>query len=330
MGIRYRKSINLGGGFRVNISKSGVGYSWGVKGARLTQTAKGTTRTTLTLPGTGLSYVEETKNKGKSNRVNQNNNSVGQSTEILNVKVINSQEYSDFLNQIKKVRRYNFFSNILMLMFIYFYIPVLFFVGIIGVSLKIYVRKVMSIKMDYEFEDDSLEDVNKTKTVYELLMQNNMLWQVVSQNKGNRKTNGGASCIVDRINLKLLNKAPYYIKPNVSIFGAKLRSQKVYFLPDKLLILSGRKIVAMSYDDLEIQFSKVRFTDMGKVPKDAKILNWTWLYVNKNGSPDKRYKNNRKVPICEYGTIIIKSEDKLYLEFSCSNSDTITELQKYI
>ncbi len=32
MGFRYRKSINLGGGFRINLSKSGIGYSWGVKG----------------------------------------------------------------------------------------------------------------------------------------------------------------------------------------------------------------------------------------------------------------------------------------------------------
>ena len=42
MGFRYRKSINLGGGFRINLSKSGVGYSWGVKGYRVTKTAKGT------------------------------------------------------------------------------------------------------------------------------------------------------------------------------------------------------------------------------------------------------------------------------------------------
>lgn len=32
MGFRYRKSINFGGGFRINLSKSGIGYSWGVKG----------------------------------------------------------------------------------------------------------------------------------------------------------------------------------------------------------------------------------------------------------------------------------------------------------
>ena len=38
MGLRMRKSINLGGGLRVNISKSGIGYSWGVPGYRITKT----------------------------------------------------------------------------------------------------------------------------------------------------------------------------------------------------------------------------------------------------------------------------------------------------
>ena len=35
MGFRVRKSINLGGGFRINLSKSGIGYSWGTKGYRV-------------------------------------------------------------------------------------------------------------------------------------------------------------------------------------------------------------------------------------------------------------------------------------------------------
>ena len=61
MGTRYRKSINLGGGFRINISKSGIGYSWGTKGYRVTKTVNGKTRKTYSIPGTGLSYVEEQK-----------------------------------------------------------------------------------------------------------------------------------------------------------------------------------------------------------------------------------------------------------------------------
>lgn len=61
MGWKFRKSINLGGGFRINFSKSGVGYSWGRKGYRVTKTAKGKIRTTITIPGTGISYSKEVK-----------------------------------------------------------------------------------------------------------------------------------------------------------------------------------------------------------------------------------------------------------------------------
>ena len=65
MGLRFRKSINLGGGFRINLSKSGIGHSWGIKGFRVTKTAKGTRRTTTSIPGTGISYVHETGKKQK-------------------------------------------------------------------------------------------------------------------------------------------------------------------------------------------------------------------------------------------------------------------------
>ena len=46
MGFRFRKSINLGGGFRINLSKSGVGYSFDGKGYRYTKKAGGGSRTT--------------------------------------------------------------------------------------------------------------------------------------------------------------------------------------------------------------------------------------------------------------------------------------------
>ena len=59
MKFRFRKSINLGGGFRVNLSKSGIGYSWGTKGVRYTKTAKGKKRTSLSIPGTGIFYTTE-------------------------------------------------------------------------------------------------------------------------------------------------------------------------------------------------------------------------------------------------------------------------------
>lgn len=67
MGFRFRKSFNLGKGIKINLSKSGIGYSVGTKGVRVSKTAKGTVRKTVTLPGSGLSYVTESKSENKVN-----------------------------------------------------------------------------------------------------------------------------------------------------------------------------------------------------------------------------------------------------------------------
>ena len=67
MGFRFRKSINLGGGFKMNLSKSGIGYSFGTKGYRVTKKANGGVRRTASIPGTGISYVKETGGKRSNN-----------------------------------------------------------------------------------------------------------------------------------------------------------------------------------------------------------------------------------------------------------------------
>ena len=70
MGLRFRKSISKGP-FRVNFSKSGIGYSFGGKGARFTKTANGRNRSTFSIPGTGISHVSESN--GKKNKIQSQN-----------------------------------------------------------------------------------------------------------------------------------------------------------------------------------------------------------------------------------------------------------------
>ena len=57
MGFRFRKSFRVLPGVRLNLSKTGVGASFGFKGFRITKRADGKTQKTFTLPGTGISYV---------------------------------------------------------------------------------------------------------------------------------------------------------------------------------------------------------------------------------------------------------------------------------
>ena len=57
MGFRFRKSIKLFPGLRLNLSKSGVSASVGVKGATVNISDRGT-RGTVGIPGSGISYSE--------------------------------------------------------------------------------------------------------------------------------------------------------------------------------------------------------------------------------------------------------------------------------
>ncbi|MBQ8279243.1 MAG: DUF4236 domain-containing protein [Roseburia sp.] len=76
MGLNFRKSINLGKGFKLNIGKKSVGISGGVKGARVSLSSSGRKTATFSIPGTGLSYSVNLNNlfKGKSSKKKSSGN----------------------------------------------------------------------------------------------------------------------------------------------------------------------------------------------------------------------------------------------------------------
>lgn len=58
MAWRFRKSISLGKFARISLSRSGVGFSVGVPGMRVSLGADGKIRRTTSIPGTGLRNTE--------------------------------------------------------------------------------------------------------------------------------------------------------------------------------------------------------------------------------------------------------------------------------
>lgn len=82
MGFRFRKSVKLAPGVRLNVGKKSVGVSLGGKGFRHSINSSGRRTTTVGVPGTGLSYshshsYNKTKNNlSKSNTLNTKNASL--------------------------------------------------------------------------------------------------------------------------------------------------------------------------------------------------------------------------------------------------------------
>lgn len=73
--------------------------------------------------------------------------------------------------------------------------------------------------------------------------------------------------------------------------------------------------------ELQISAEPRGFHEEDGVPNDASIAGHTWAKTNKNGSPDRRFKDNYQIPICIYGNITFHSQTGVTEEYMVSNAD---------
>ena len=329
MGFRYRKSINLGGGFRINLSKSGVGYSWGTKGYRVTRTASGKTRRTYSIPGTGISYVDESgSNRNQPSRHRNNNNQpshIQQNTEHLiesaDITRFKETEIDSISCSVERTLKANHWGTILLwCALLIFFNPMFGALPLLGCILKIYAHTSGRISLNYSFDAEKEDEYNRKIGAWQLLADGDKEWQVLSeQYNSNTRVHAGAGRSLKREPCVIEKGCPFYIRANVETIQIKLKKELLIILPDKVFIVRERRVGTVDYNDFKISVSRVRFVEEESIPKDAQIIGHTWKYVNTNGTPDRRFKNNKQLPICLYGQVILRSSSGLNVEMQISN-----------
>jgi len=132
------------------------------------------------------------------------------------------------------------------------------------------------------------------------------------------KRNAGASHIVRRKPTTLAYKVPPMVTCNVTPPAMHVGKQVIYFFPDIALVDDGRMVGAVGYDDLSVVWQDSDFIEERPVPKDAKIIYHTWRYPNKDGGPDRRFRNNYQIPVCRYEAMHLRSSNGVneLVEFS--------------
>ena len=90
---------------------------------------------------------------------------------------------------------------------------------------------------------------------------------------------------------------------NVQVPVLKTGRTTLAFYPDRVLAFQGNSVGAVSYAALSAEEERSRFVESESVPRDANVIDHTWQYVNRNGGPDRRFKNNRQLPICAYSQL---------------------------
>lgn len=340
MGFYLRKSISVGP-LRFNLSKSGIGVSAGIPGVRVGTGPRGN----YIHVGKGGLYYRKTLSQSGSKEGRPHENHVSSETAspasthgpmrtIASGSVSQMVDSSSaaLLSEIERKRKRMLLwpwmagASVALVgitvlseasKWLIWPLGVLLFAGVVSAFYWDLLKK--SVVMMYDLEDESREAFQLVYEAVSGLARCGATWHVNARGDVyDPKYHAGASNLVNRQSIRVGEQEPPYVRTNLSIVRIPAGSRVLYFLPDQVLVYSSQGVGAISYDDICVEFESTRFIEDGRVPRDAKVVDHTWKYVNKSGGPDRRFKDNHQIPICEYEQILLISESGLQEQLQAS------------
>jgi uncharacterized protein DUF4236 len=345
----YRKRIKIIPGVRLNISKSGISTSIGVRGASMTF-SKNATYLNTGIPGTGL--YNRQKIAGKSGTPIPENEQDQQTELVDNIFSADIQEISSHdMQGIKKaiITAHNQRMELITdshkiksslkaskskLAVSYFLIY-----GLLNKAIPKKIKADISAKqqalaqlheqiencyvaLDIEFDPDIKNKYDRLLESFKTLCKSAKIWDVTGSYQQDRKeTRSAASTAVNRKAVSFGTTAVPEIKSAFEPLWLKnANGADLYVYPHFVMMYSNKDSFALiSLNEINFTYNLVKCMETESIPADSKIIDTTWAKVNKNGSPDKRFKDNYEIPIVGYGEITLQSNTGLHEQYHISN-----------
>ena len=181
------------------------------------------------------------------------------------------------------------------------------------------------VLVDCQFDTENKKNYNNLIQHFNSLSKSKKIWDITSQtwNDGTRDRSHATSLIDRRESFFNIDSLDL-IETNASMMFFKNKNGNDFYIGPSFLISYGgaNDIKIVDIDDVSVEFGSTNFIETSAVPSDAKILSYTWKYMNKNGGPDKRYNDNYKIPLVNYAELEFKSNKiKLLEKYQISNID---------
>lgn len=347
MGFRFRRSIKILPGLRLNLSGSGASVSVGPRGFHYTVGPKGT-RVTAGIPGTGLSWSEYTphaRSRPDVPRISESSfqdEPLAPADEPINpalaaienapaeeINAYSTTELAPILNSASRKLR---FAPLIQLLSILVFVAALFHANQLSLGLSaLYAtafvpiaifldRYRRSVRIVYTPQGTVAQIARALADSFEDLLACKSIWIIRAEGStADWKRNAGATTLSQRKKANVRFDTPSCICGGSKFPTLKLGADEIYLLPDAALIITQGSVAAVHYQDLEVSNSRTRFIEEESVPADSPIVGRTWRYVNKKGGADRRFNFNKELPICVYGEMGFRSEGGLNCKIHCSN-----------
>ena len=338
MGLYLRKGFNFGP-LRLNLSRSGLGTSVGVKGFRIGLGPRGAY---LHAGRGGLYYRQSLGSLGSRSQPAVLTGDPLQPVESGDVHQMLNASAGELLSELNRVagwRELALLAGVLVGAALGFEAywrapPGAFIVTVVtGMALVAFARHRDVVQgtavLEYDLDTEAEARFNALRAAFTQFAACHGLWHVEAADRTDDwKRNAGAEGLVRRTAIQAGMGAPRRVEANIQVPTLPAGRQRLYFLPDQVLVYDGPRVGAILYSELRPTTAIVSFREEGPVPKDARVVGTTWKYVNKKGGPDRRFRNNREIPILQYGALQFESESGLREHFQCSQPEVAQTLAR--
>lgn len=175
-------------------------------------------------------------------------------------------------------------------------------------------------ELEYSLPAETQSVFDRLERAMTGLSQSNSLRSVTYHDvHGDWKRHAGATRTVFGDSVSLRRDRPAYVQSELRPVSLRAQGKTIYFFPDRLLVREDKVLAALSYEALDVDFRVERMRWFNRVPRDAREVGESWLYVNKDGSPDERFRANRQVPIILVGELILQSSTGMNIVIEASS-----------
>ena len=182
-------------------------------------------------------------------------------------------------------------------------------------------REKRTTQLVYDLSESAKAQQSDLDGALEQLTASRAIWRVDSQAAiSDWKRNAGAAYNVKREQISVRRAVPPRVESNVVPVCFDLGKLRMFFFPDQVLYWQRGTFASIEYKDLTFGAGSTRFIEDQVQTADSRQVGSTWHYVRKDGGPDRRFNNNRQLPIMLYGVVTAVSSGGLNLLLHTSNS----------
>ena len=178
------------------------------------------------------------------------------------------------------------------------------------------------IDIDFAFDDATLAAFAALVRAYENLRGCEAIWDIthsIATNRGVQRTI--AANLVNRTPVRLGFGSSEIInsKYQALVLG-NVNGEDIYIYPGFVMMRSpGQNFALIDVRDLAVELTLSQFVEEGQVPQDSEVIDHTWTKTNKDGSPDRRFRDNYQIPVVQYGQLLFRSPTGLQEAYLVSN-----------